>query len=246
MRTIAIVQARMGSTRLPGKVLLDLGGVPVLDWVTGRLQGAKTLDGIAIATSVDPTDDPIEAFGKARGITVVRGPLDDVLERYAMAAVEMRADAVVRITADCPLIDPGVVDAIVGVFKREGYEYASNTRVRSFPRGLDAEVFTRASLDRAARLALETFEREHVTPYIYAHAEPSRIGSLVDPSYDRSAWRWTLDTAQDYAFLQALVAALTPAYGPDMTTAEAISVLEAHPELLSINADVVQRATERE
>ena len=243
MRVVAIVQARMGSSRLAGKVLFDLGGMPVLGCVTARLQRAASIAEMAIATSSDPGDDPIEAFGRERGVCVIRGSLDDVLARYAVAAEATRADAIVRITADCPLIDPEIVDAVVGLFLRDGCEYASNTLERSFPRGLDTEVFTRRALERAASSAREPYEREHVTPYVYRHAAPARIGSFVDPSgVDRSAWRWTLDTLQDYTFLRALVQALAPLPVQRITTADAIAVLERDPELLAINADVVQKA----
>ncbi|GAB4195362.1 MAG: NTP transferase domain-containing protein [Thalassobaculales bacterium] len=200
MTTAAIVQARLGSSRLPGKVLMRLGGVTVLRHVLGRAAAIPGIDRLVCAVPERAADDLVAAEARAAGAEVVRGPEADVLARYALAAAASRADRLLRITADCPLLDPllcGEVLALLG-----GHDYASNVEPRRFPQGLDCEAMTAEALHRAAAEATEPYEREHVTPWLRRH--PTIRRAHLVPAEDLSVHRWTLDTPADFAFLEAL------------------------------------------
>jgi len=203
MNVTAIIQARMGSTRLPGKVLADVGGRSMLARVCTRLQRAVLVDRILVATTQRPDDDRIVAECDRLAVACFRGSQHDVLDRYQRAAAAYEADVVVRITADCPLIDPTVVDCVVGAFLHHRPDYASNTLQRTWPRGLDTEVMTAAALARACREATESYQRIHVTPYLYHHAESFRLLSVAGPE-DRGHCRWTVDVAEDLEFVRAV------------------------------------------
>lgn len=208
-QVVAIVQARMSSSRLPGKVLMPLAGAEsVLAVLLARLSRTQQVDEVVVATSSDPSDDPISDAASSSGVRVVRGPLDDVLRRFALAANATGADAVVRITADCPLVDAGVVDALVRMWRKGEAEYVANTlEPRTFPDGLDAEVVSRGALETAEREAGEADAREHVTPFIRANpARFSQAGLWLHPPHGEV--RITLDDAGDLARLRALVAAV--------------------------------------
>ena len=201
-----MVQARMSSTRLPGKALADVGGEPLLALLLARLRHARTLDAIVVATSDRPDDDAIAAAATALDVSVVRGPLEDVLHRFALALGD-HPGPVVRITADCPLTDPALVDLVVTRFAQTpGARYGSNVEEpRSYPDGLDVEVFTRAALLDADARATTAVEREHVTPLL--RADPSgRVA--VDSGRALGHLRWTVDTADDLAAVRTLVARL--------------------------------------
>src|SRR5215470_15506655 len=163
---VAIIQARMGSTRLPGKVLLDIAGQPMLGRVISRVCRAKTIEQIVVATSTAAADDAVSAFCAERGIVCFRGSETDVLDRYYQAARLVQAKTIVRITADCPLLDPEVIDLTVSRFLEGGWDYISNVNPPTFPDGLDTEVFSFAALERAWREATSVTHREHVTPYL--------------------------------------------------------------------------------
>jgi spore coat polysaccharide biosynthesis protein SpsF (cytidylyltransferase family) len=234
MKAVAIIQARMTSTRLPGKVLADLGGRPLLARVVERARLARTLAEVVVATTVNTTDDPVAALCASLGLPCFRGSEEDVLDRYHGAAGAHGADPVVRITADCPLLDPAVVDRVMGAYIEGGCDYASNTLHRSYPDGLDTEVFSYAALDTAWREARLASEREHVTPFIWKNPARFRIRQVVQPR-DLSALRWTVDEPADLAFVRQ-VQALLP---EGATSMEAIlEVLAAHPELAGLNANV--------
>lgn len=233
-RVIAILQARMSSSRLPGKVLKPLVGQPMILRQIERLRRARALDGIVVATSTQASDDVLcEACGAA-GIEVVRGDLEDVLDRYRQAARVLGDPAhVVRLTADCPLADWTVVDACVALHLQAGADYTSNVIRRSFPKGLDVEVMTLAALDRAWREAAEPYEREHVTPYIHRHPELFSLAHLTQ-GVDRSAWRWTVDTPEDWAMVEAVYRALYRQ--DDLFTTDAVAgFLKAHPRTARLN-----------
>lgn len=237
MKTIAIIQARMGSTRLPGKVLKPLAGDTVLGHVVRRVREAKRLNGVCIATTESPADDPIVAECRRLGVECFRGSEPDVLARYHGAAQAIKADVIVRVTSDCPLFDGALLDKMLAEFgAANGLDYLSNVQVRRFPRGLDAEIFTLAALRMAHRKAKEPHEREHVTPYLYQHPEQFRLSSFVGKS-DLSAHRWTLDTPEDWQFVEAVYAAL----GPRFTTADVLNLLKARPELATLNVHVEQK-----
>ena len=242
MKRVAIIQARIGSTRLPGKVLLPLAGTTVLDCVVQRVRRCRKLDEIVVATSTLAEDDAVAAHASSLGATVSRGSADDVLARFADAAVSVSADAVVRITSDCPLIDPQLIDCMLAQFESQACDYLSNTVTRTFPRGLDTEIFTRSVLMQARAAALEPYQREHVTPYLYQHPELFDIRQYVDPSgADHSRMRWTLDTPEDYEFLKKVYAACVHSAPGDVTTADVLRALETHPHLLELNRGVRQK-----
>jgi spore coat polysaccharide biosynthesis protein SpsF len=237
-RVVAIVQARMGSTRLPAKVLQDIGGEPMLVRVMERAQRASLVDEVAVATTQHPRDDVIAELSRQRGWPCMRGSEDDVLDRYHEASATHRADIVVRITSDCPLLDPTVVDLVLEERSRgEGADYASNTmEPRTFPRGLDTEALTVNALDVAWREDHEPATREHVTPFLYRHPERFLLrGVTTDP--DRSWMRWTVDAAEDLE----LVRLLYSEFGADASWRELAEAMEVHPEWVAINQHVEQR-----
>lgn len=203
MNVVAIIQARMQSTRLPGKVLADIGGRSMLARVCDRVRRAATLDRLVVATSTWPNDQVIADECEHLAVACFRGSEADVLDRYHQAACAYRADAVVRITADCPLIDPGVIDRVVEGFLEYRPDYAANILQRTWPRGLDTEVMTADALARAWREATATHERTHVTPYIYGHPEWFRLHSVTGPG-DYGDDRWTVDTPADLEFARAV------------------------------------------
>ncbi len=233
----------MGSTRLPGKVLLPLGGTTVLGCVIERLAVAQRVDAIAVATSTLRQDDAVVREAQRLGALVHRGSASDVLARFAGAAQETNAAVVVRVTADCPLIDGALIDRMLESFESEPCDYLSNVMPRTFARGLDAEIFTRDTLEVVRERARQQYEREHVTPYIYEHPDEFSLRGFVDKSgADRSNLRWTLDTEQDFEFLQAVYAAFASVGPSAVATADVIALLERRPELLALNAAVKQKS----
>ncbi len=237
MKTIAIIQARMGSTRLPGKVLKPLAGDTVLGHVVRRVRAAQRLDGVCVATTEAVAEGPIVAECARLGVGCFRGSEPDVLARYFGAAQARGAEIIVRVTSDCPFFDGALLDEMLARFHATpGLDYLSNVQERRFPRGLDAEVFTFAALARAHREATQPHEREHVTPYFYQHPERFRLHSFVGTE-DWSAHRWTLDTPVDWQFVEAVYAAL----GANFTTADVLNLLKARPELARLNAHVEQK-----
>jgi len=208
MAIVAIIQARMGSTRLPGKVLAELGGRPVLEWVVRAAQAIPGVDRVVIATSATTGDDLIANFGAANGVTVHRGSECDVLSRFAQAAEAEAADIIIRLTADCPLLDPHVCGQVLALLTRTGAAYASNCDPPSWPDGLDCEAFTIEALRIAAAMATRCSDREHVTPFIRNNRHRFLVRSLICPLPDLQQQRWTLDTEEDLAFLRTTVGLL--------------------------------------
>lgn len=228
----------MGSTRLPGKVLADIRGYPMLWYVVQRTRAAKLLNEVVVATSTEPADDVIVAFCQAHGVDYFRGSELDVLDRYYQAARQHQAEIVVRITSDCPLIDPDVVDKTVRAFLTEQPDYTSNCVVRTYPRGLDTEVMTFRALERASREARQPHERTHVTPYLHQNPGKFRILSVTGDE-DYSAGRWTVDTPEDLEFVRAIYARLE---GAEFPWTDVVKLLEREPELAEINRSVMQKA----
>jgi spore coat polysaccharide biosynthesis protein SpsF len=237
-RIVAIVQARMGSTRLPGKIMLPLLGEPVLTRVMRRAARARTIDEVVVATTTLIDDDAVVALAAAEGWPVVRGSETDLLDRYLNAVRAHDAEVVVRITSDCPLIDADVIDATVDAFLAADVDYASNTlEPPTYPRGLDVEVIERTALERAGREDTDPAWREHATPYLYRHPELFRL-LRVPADDDHSDVRWTLDTPEDYVLIARIYEALAR---DDFTWREALAVVEANPAWASINSGVVQK-----
>jgi spore coat polysaccharide biosynthesis protein SpsF len=218
----------MGSTRLPGKVLAPLDGVPALRVELERLAQAA-VDEIVVATTTKPEDDAVVELADACGVRVVRGDESDVLARYLQAAAAVGADVVVRVTGDCPLLDPGVVDRVRTALDA-GVDYASNVLVRTFPVGLDAEAVTRDALERTARAARSTAAREHVTWHIRTERPDAFVRRSVEDPVDNSDLRWTLDTADDLVLLRRLVGELDLVRRP-RPYADVVAAVRARPEL---------------
>lgn len=237
MRTVAIIQARMTSTRLPGKVLADLAGSPVLGHVVRRVLAARQIDDVVIATTVNASDDPVVALADQLGVRWHRGDERDVLSRYVDAAREAAADTVVRITADCPLTDPAVIDSVCQALaqRRTACDYASNAVVRSFPRGLDVEALFRDTLDRVNRLATEPAEREHVTSAVYSTHVDVFLRHDVVAEHDDSDLRWTVDYPLDLEVVREAYDALALAEN-HRPYAEVVTWFREHPGVSSKNA----------
>jgi spore coat polysaccharide biosynthesis protein SpsF len=235
--TVAIIQARMGSSRLPGKVLQDIAGSPMLARVVARARRAETLDRVAVATTTEPDDDPIDSLCQSLDVPVYRGSLHNVLDRFYQAALVFEAGTVVRLTADCPLIDPGEIDHTVREFLAAGVDFAANRLPwgRTVPIGLDTEVCTFKALEKAWNEAQEPYEREHVMPYLYDHEGRFRV-LLVNTTPDRGSLRWTVDTPQDLELVRQVYARFPGR--DDFTYSELLDLFEREPELANINANV--------
>lgn len=231
MKVVAIVQARMGSTRLPGKVMKPIGGVPMIEVLLARLTRAKRLDQIVVATSSDPRNLALCEHVQELGYVCFVGSEQDVLDRYLQAAREAQADVVVRVTGDCPLIDPGVVDAVIDLFLAQSLDYASNVNPATYPDGLDTEVFTREALERAAREATDLFDHEHVTPYL---RRPGlfRTGAVCHEE-NLSGLRWTVDEPVDFT----VVTNVFDHFDPDIhfSWRQVVALHKARPELFAAN-----------
>jgi spore coat polysaccharide biosynthesis protein SpsF len=242
MRRVAILQARMTSERLPGKVLADVAGRPMIEQQLRRLERCRRLDELVIATTTNADDEPLVALARRLGIRCFRGSEHDVLARYAGAAREARADVVVRLTSDCPLADAEEVDVVVAALeeRRATCDYASNGLEPTLPRGLDAEALWRDVLERADRMATSEPAREHVTWFVYSERPELFALHAVRRPYDAADLRFTVDTEADLALVRRLYAELGLAER-DVPLAETIAYVRAHPELAAINAHVRQK-----
>ena len=239
MKTVLIVQARMTSTRLPGKVLLPLGGEPMLARLAERLRCVRRADATVIATTTNAADDPIAALCAPLGLACHRGSEHDVLSRYADAARAHGADVVVRVTSDCPLIDPALIDQAIVAHAEGGSDYVSNMLPPTWPYGMAVEVFGADALAQAQAEATQDSEREHVTPFIYWHPERYRLRNLASP-VDLSHHRWTVDTPEDLDLVRRLFDALHPVR-PHFTLADLLATMDAHPDWLGINQHIAQK-----
>lgn len=243
MRTVAILQARMTSSRLPGKVLAPILGEPMIIRQIERLNRADHIDELVVATSTDASDDPLVEVLAARDITVVRGPLDDVLARFVVAMDAHPSDAVVRLTADCPLASPAVIGRVISEFHDSGADYVSNTMHPTYPDGLDVEVVRASVLREVASIATDPHEREHVTLGVYRRHDRYDIRNVAGEA-DLSGLRWTVDTLEDLAFVTATYEALYPT-NPDFDVPEILDLLRERPELGRTTADAERNAALR-
>jgi spore coat polysaccharide biosynthesis protein SpsF len=240
MKVVAIVQARMGSTRLPGKVLLDLAGEPMLSRVVRRLRRAQRVDEVVIATTTESRDDALADFCQQCGIACFRGSETDVLDRYYRAAQAHQATAVVRITSDCPFIEPEIVDRVIAELGEGDVDYASNVAApRTFPRGLDIEAFSWKTLERIWQEDRNPAWREHVTLSI--HKQPALFRTRdVRHDTDLSHLRWTVDTPEDFAFASRVY----ESFGDDaFSWRDVLAMLEQHPEWTALNQHIEQKVT---
>ena len=238
-----ISQVRMGSTRLPSKVLLPAAGRPLLDYHVARARQSGLP--IYLATTTEPADDVLTAYAETNQIPCHRGSEADVLARYYETAQKFDLDVIVRVTSDCPLVDGPLIGAAVARYLAEGNPlvYRSNSIVRTFPRGLDFEIFSMEMLAEAYANATLPYEREHVTPYLKAN--PATAGRVIYrdevwPDGDFSRFRITLDTAEDYAVLKALI---EQHHAQDLNLADLLALLEAQPEIMALNAHIEQKTT---
>ena len=236
MSTIAIIQARMGSTRLPGKVLLKLEDKTVLEHVVNRVRSSKYIDDVIVATTIAKEDLQIVKLCANRGISVYCGSEDDVLDRYYQAAKLFKVDNIARITSDCPVIDPKIIDDVISLHFKECVDYSSNVLKKSYPDGQDIEVFTFAALKEAWENAKLASEREHVTPYLWKNPG---IFKHVNLEYieDLSQKRWTLDNPEDYTFIKIIYKNLYDEHSLfDMDSI--LEYIHEHPEIERINKHI--------
>lgn len=237
-RIVATIEARMTSTRLPGKVLKPACGKPMLELMIERLRRVPSLDGIVIATTVNATDDPVEALAHRLGVGVHRGSEEDVLRRVLDAALAHKVDVIVETTGDCPLIDPGAVEACIAEYKRAGVDYVANVLERTYPIGMDTQVFATDILAGVALRTDDASDHEHVSLYIYRHPEIYSLKNVsAPPALTRPDLALTLDTPEDYALITAVFEALYPA-DPAFTLADILALLDARPDLTRINEHV--------
>lgn len=237
MRTLAIIQARMASTRLPGKVLRNLCGQPVLYHIIQRVKRMEHIDNVIVATSEHETDEPVFEFARGQGIDCFRGSEGDVLERFAQAAQAFDAkpeDVIMRLTADNPFVDPGVCGELLSYFDKHSFSYAATA---GYPLGIGAEVFTGQALQEAHKNARKAYEREHVTPFLY---RPGQVYGTLRSAVDLSHVRLTIDTPEDYQAAQNIYDAL---YGkdPNFGFLEIMDYLDNNPEVAAMNQHVHQK-----
>lgn len=243
MKVVGILQARMGSTRLPGKVLMQAAGMSLIRHMVDRVRRASRLDEFWLATSVDPANDPLADEMDLAGIPVFRGSENDVLSRYAAVMERTGADWIVRLTGDCPLHDPEIIDAVIdySIGHADRFDYVSNSLQPTYPDGLDVEVFTADALSRAARDATTPLQREHVTPFIHRHHDgpgPFRVGHFVGPA-DFSHLRWTVDEPVDYQVVREIFEVLYPA-NPNFGWLDVLALVTRRPELIVGNSDILR------
>jgi spore coat polysaccharide biosynthesis protein SpsF (cytidylyltransferase family) len=236
LRLLAVVQARLGSTRLPGKALLDLAGRPMLAHVLARAAAVPGVDETVLATTTSAEDDALADLAGAAGVACVRGSVDDVLDRVHAALRVHPADGVVRLTGDCPLLDPVVSGRVVGEFRRRAGEadYVSNVHPPSYPDGLDTEVVGAAALEAAWREARRPSDREHVTPFLWRQPDRFRLANVAHAA-DLSGLRWTVDNARDLKFARAVYEALSPTGERRFGMAEILDLLGTRPDLSALN-----------
>jgi spore coat polysaccharide biosynthesis protein SpsF (cytidylyltransferase family) len=241
VKITAIVQARMGSTRLLGKVMIDICGKAVLFHIIDRLKACELLDEIVIATTVSDKDDVIfdAVSNYDKSIGLFRGPEENVLERYYLAAKKANTDVIVRVTSDDPLLDPSVIDDLIREFLRNDCDYVSNSLNKTFPLGLDAEVFSFKTLERAYHDASRAYEKEHVTPYIIENPDKFKLLNVAN-DIDLSHLRWTMDTKEDFEFINTVYKRIFPKKHLFLMD-DVLELLDKEPELIEINKHIKQK-----
>jgi len=241
MKTVAIIEARMTSTRLPGKILLPILGKPMLELLIERLKRAKLLDQILVATTQNHSDDVVEQLTHRIDVGCFRGSEDDVLDRVLCAAHANEADVIVEITGDCPLIDPTVLDQVIQTYQTKNVDYVSNVLKKTFPHGMEIQVFSTAVLDKVAKLTQDPIDHEHVSLYIYEHPE---IFSLLNVGSDLPEKYWdlrlTVDTQEDFQLIKAIYELLYP-QNPAFTLYDILDLLEKRKDLIELNQNIQQK-----
>lgn len=243
MNVLAIIQARMGSSRLPGKVLLPVGGTPLIIHMLERLKRAKSLDKIYLATSVNAENDPLQKTVEKFGVTVFRGPENDVLSRYYEIAQKYKPTWVVRMTGDCPLIDPAMVDELVNFARahENEYDYLTNAVEPTFPDGLDIEVFRFSLLEKAHKLGDDPAEREHVTAFFLGkNPQAKNIRTYhFKGAKDYSHLRWTVDCPEDFELVKTIFEHFLP-HHPHFTWQDALQFVQKNPQLMELNKKFIR------
>lgn len=241
-RVAVIVQARMGASRLPGKPLMQILGKPLLFYLIERLKHCQRVDEIVIATTENPQDKAIAEYALSLGVKVALGDEENVLARYGVAARLADCDLIVRVTADCPMMDPAVIDKMIDEFhlKDPMPDYLSNTLVRTFPRGLDVEIFTKEALEIALKEANKPAEKEHVTPYFYQNPKKFHLEKYLYSS-DESVHRWTVDTEEDFELIRRMLEVLYP-INPNFTLEDMLDLIKMNPAWEDLNRHVEQKS----
>ncbi|MCL6099633.1 MAG: glycosyltransferase family protein [Bacteroidetes bacterium] len=238
MKIVTIIQARMSSTRLPGKVMLPVLSKPLLVRMLERVQSAKLIGSLVVATSTNSDDDEIEKLCEQNNITCFRGHLTDLLDRHYQVAIKFGADAIVKIPSDCPLIDPRVIDKVIQHFiNYEEYDFVSNLHPATYPDGNDVEIMSFASLECTWKDATKDYEREHTTPFIWEHQDVFKVGNVAwDSGLDYStSHRWTIDYPEDYEFIRKVFEELYPS-NPVFSLNDILDLLKRKPEIAEINS----------
>jgi spore coat polysaccharide biosynthesis protein SpsF len=241
MKTCAIIEARMSSSRLPGKILLPVVGKPLLALLVERLKRAPSLDHIVIATTSNATDDPVEELAGKIGVGCFRGSEEDVLSRVLQAAKNDSCDVIVEITGDCPLIDPEIVETLIRIYQENSYDYVSNVLKLTYPNGMDTQVFSTATLEKVASLTNDPVDHEHVSLYIYEHPEIFSLFNL-ESNIPEKYWnmRLTVDTREDFELIKNIYEELYPK-NPAFVLSDIIELLEKREELVNLNRHIQQK-----
>ncbi|PEF21891.1 cytidylyltransferase domain-containing protein [Bacillus pseudomycoides] len=241
MKVAAIIQARMGSTRLPGKIMKKVLDKTLLEYQIERVKRAKTINQIIVATTTNQNDNPIIELCEQLSVPYYRGSADDVLSRYYEAATQFSVDVVVRLTSDCPVIDPDIIDKIVNCYleHQNKYDYVSNTLIRTYPRGIDTEVMPYRILKQTYEEANQPSYREHVTAYIYNTPKTFKLFN-VQNHLDESKHRWTVDTKEDFIFIKKIITKLYPV-NPQFSFIDILNLLKQEPDLFYINSHIEQK-----
>jgi len=243
-RVVIILQARMGASRLPGKPLKKVLGRSLLSYQLERLRRVYSASEIVVATTMESQDDAIISLCEAEKVAYFRGSSFDVLDRYYQAAKLFNADYIVRVTGDCPIIDPEIIDQVINEYLQQlpTYDYVSNSVRPTYPRGLDTEIFSFPLLEYAHKDGKLPQEREHVTVYFYTHPEIFSIGNVASEK-DISQHRWTVDTQEDFELISKILTTIYP-YNPNFNTNDVLALLDENPEWVKINAHIKQKPVE--
>lgn len=242
-RVVASIEARMGSSRLPGKVLADVCGQPALSRLVIRLRRAKRVDDIVLATTTEPADDVLESWAEQVGVRCFRGSEEDVLARVVQAHESLKSDVIVEITGDCILLDPEIVDMGVDSYFANQCDVVTNVTPATFPMGIDVQVFSLALLQEVERTINDLAVREHVSLYFYEHPEIYRIVNLcAPPRWSGPDLRFQLDYPEDYQFICKVYKMLEPDFGPAFGVEEVMQLLRKHPELAQLNKHCLEKS----
>jgi len=241
-RKIATIEARMTSSRLPGKIMLPLCGKPLLERLVERARQSRWLDDVVVATTTNPADDAVEQWARKAGVSIFRGSEEDVLLRVLEAAKAFRADVIVELTGDCPLLDPAIIDQLMDIYVSSDYDYVSNVLERTYPRGLDTQVFSTAVLTQVDKITRDPADRENVSLYIYEHPERYKLSGLKAPAelYGPNI-RICVDRPEDYTVVKRIYGALYPKK-PGFDSYDIMRFLKENPDVARMNAHVAQKA----